>query len=469
MPFARILRSSALMGGAQAATLATSFIRAKVIAVIFGTAGIGLFGILSTFNANLSAIAGWGLGISGVRAISSATPDDKSRKIAAVLRLGKLLAWGGLLLTLSVSYPCSVLVFGDARHALDVLIAGLAVPLVILTGVFSAIVQARGDLPVLARMQVIGAVAGMVAGLPFIWLSQSLGIAIAILLASAVPAFLSWRAAKKYLPTVSVPACNQDIWQLVSLGAAFMASGLFSQISVLVVRTSIVHHLGLGAAGLFHAANAVAMSLPSLVLASMGTDCFPRLAAAESEDDARRLTETQIKTALIFSLPLLCILLTLGQACLRLLYASKGFDDAAPLLSWMTWGVFLRVIAWPMGYWLMARGSSSVIIGVDALSTFLACALPLVLLPHYGLTGAAAAFFAGCLAYACILLVIVRVRIGAWLSFGVFGWCAMAAFVLALAQMSVASCSADYWGVIPTALVTLGCVTISYRLLRKRD
>jgi PST family polysaccharide transporter len=457
------------MGGASAVTLAASFIRAKIIAITLGAAGIGLFGILSSFNANLSAIAGLGLGISGVRSISSASQEDKPMKIAAVRRVGSMLAWGALILVLMASYPCSMLIFGDATRTLELLVAGLAVPLIIATSVFSAMIQSRGDVAALARVQVTGAACGLIPSLPLIWFAGSIGISAAILIASALPAFLTWRMATKHGPSVQVQASKQDIKHLIVLGFALMGSALFSQLSVLLVRTIIIRYSGLDAAGHFHAANAIAMSLPGLVLVSMGTDFFPRVAAAESETDARIQTEIQIKTALLFSLPLLCCLLTLGRLGIRILYANEGFDAACPLLAWMVWGVFFRIIAWPMGYWLMARGSSGAMIAVDFISNLLATILPLILLPYYGLAGAAAAFFIGCLSHALILFFVVRLRSGSWLSSNILGWGALSATLLVMAQLSVAPFEGEYWGAIPTALIAVFCVIVYYRLAKDKN
>jgi len=85
MPFARILRSSALMGGAQVATLAVAFVRTKIIAQLMGPAGVGLVGVLTAFNGNVSTLAGWGLGASGVRLIASAATEEKATKQAPCL------------------------------------------------------------------------------------------------------------------------------------------------------------------------------------------------------------------------------------------------------------------------------------------------------------------------------------------------------------------------------------------------
>ena len=76
MSFARILRSSALMGGAQAVTLAMAFMRSKLIAVLIGPSGIGLMGVLGAFNSNVSNVAGWSLGTSAVRTVAGAAEPD---------------------------------------------------------------------------------------------------------------------------------------------------------------------------------------------------------------------------------------------------------------------------------------------------------------------------------------------------------------------------------------------------------
>jgi len=82
MSFARILRSSALMGGAQVVILAAAFIRAKLIALILGASGVGLIGIFNAFSGNVAAFAGWGLGTSGVKLIAAASDEQKPRSDA---------------------------------------------------------------------------------------------------------------------------------------------------------------------------------------------------------------------------------------------------------------------------------------------------------------------------------------------------------------------------------------------------
>ena len=465
MSFARILRSSALMGGAQVVTLATTFIRAKVIALLLGPAGIGVFGVLSAFNANLSALGGWGIGISGVKTIAAATDKDRGSKIAAVKFLGGWLAAGSLLLVMLLAWPAARMTFGDESHLWSLVIAGLAVPLIVLTAVFSAVLQAEGEIKQLAGIQSLGALAGLIAGMPLIWAYGETGIACSILLAAGIPSYLTWVKARSRTALAGAEKKSEDVRGLIILGGALMATSLLTQGSAYLARLLIIRHSGLEAAGHFHAANAIAMSLPGIVLVSMGTDFFPRVASAKSETEARQHAETQIRSVLVLSLPLVCALLTLGNLCVRIAY-DDGFEQAAALMPWMMWGVFFRLISWPLGYWLLARGSAKLMIGVEASSSLLAGLLPALLLPSYGLTGAAAAFLLSCAAYCLILFVAVRLRSGGWLGMGTIIWCLTAAGVLSLAQFSVAGLAGPFWGLVPTVLIAGACAYISYRMLQ---
>jgi O-antigen/teichoic acid export membrane protein len=99
----------------------------------------------------------------------------------------------------------------------------------------------------------------------------------------------------------------------------------------------------------------------------------------------------------------------------------------------------------------------------------LATILPLILLPYYGLAGAAAAFFIGCLSHALILFFVVRLRSGSWLSSNILGWGALSATLLVMAQLSVAPFEGEYWGAIPTALIAVFCVIVYYRLAKDKN
>jgi PST family polysaccharide transporter len=455
------------MGGAQVITLLASFVRGKIVAVLLGPAGIGLFGVLSSFNANLSALGGWGIGISGVRAIASAEDEERDHKVFAVRRFAGWLAAGSMLLIFIIAWPVSLFTFKSSQYALQLIVAGLAVPLIIIASAYSSLFQANGEITKLAKIQAVGAISGLLIGAPLIWIYGEYGVALSIVMGAAVPAYLSWTAARHAGTSRRVEVRGQDIRSLISLGGALMASSLLAQASAYFARLLIIRQLGLAEAGHFHAANTIAMSLPGIVLVSMGTDFFPKVASAKCEKDARQLTELQIRTVLLLSLPLVSGLLTLGNVCIRVVYA-EGFEPAAAIMPWMIWGVFFRLIAWPMGYWLLGRGSAKLMIGVDVATNMIAGLLPALLLPRYGLVGSAAAFLLGCIAYAVVLIFAVRWKTGGWIGFVTLCWATLAGATLALSQWVTSALGGDYWGAIPTVLITAACAYISLKLLRQK-
>ena len=473
MSFARILRSSALMGGAQVATLALAFVRTKVIAQLLGPAGVGLAGVITSFNGNVSTFAAWGLGTSGVRMIASAPAEHRSAKQAAVCKFGLILTWVSLLATLLLFVPTTYLTFGNGRYALEFLIGGMAVPCIVANTIWSATLQASGSVKSLAGAQLAAAIVGLVGGLPAIYFFGSVGIAVSLFLAAAVPMAFTWYVARSLYAADNASPMADDAKTLLAMGGSLMVVGLSAQLSAYFVRFIIISGhgeataSGLADAGYYQAALAVAGSLPALVLNAMGTDFFPRVAAAKDELEAKELSERQIQAGLLLALPIFTGLLTMNQAGMRILYADK-FDAALPLLDWMIWGVFLRILAWPLGYWMLARGAPRTVVIVELFSNLLMALLPLGLIPRYGLAGAAMAFFAGYLTYAAVMIAVSRKRSGRWIGRRTAVSFTIAALVLAFCQYFTRQLSGDYWGLVPTVLVSAVCGWIYYKAISTR-
>jgi enterobacterial common antigen flippase len=452
MSFGRILRSSALMGGAQVVVLAAGFVRAKVIALILGASGVGLIGIFNVFSGNVATFAGWGLGTSGVRLIAGASEEEKPAKIAAVRRMGWTLSLLGLALAFALFWPVGLLTFDSAKYAAEMAIVALAVPCVIASSGWSAVLQASGKIASLAKVQIAGALAGLLIGLPAVFLWGTIGIALSILFAAAVPSFVLWRAARAecHVSAGSSPE-SADLGRLVKLGGALMLVGWLGQLSAYVVRLAIVRSEGLDAAGYYQAAFTISGSLPGFVFAAMGADFFPRVAAAKDEEEARQITEKQILAGLLLGVPVIIGLLTLGKLCVHLLYANS-FDAAIPLLTWMTWGVFVRIIAWPLGFRLLARGSAKAMITIEGLSAAVTAAVSVGLLHGYGLLGCVVGFLAGQLFYASLLVALSYRQSARAFEAGTFAAIGGSALLAGLAQFFVSRLDGDYWGILPTLL-----------------
>jgi antigen flippase len=468
MSFARILRSSALMGGAQVVVLAAAFVRTKLIAIVLGASGVGLIGIFNAFSGNVSSLAGWGLGTSGVRLIAGANENDKAAKIAAVRRMGWILSLLGLGLGILMFWPTTYLTFASSEYAAEMAIVAMAVPCVIASSAWSALLQASGKIDSLAKVQMAGALAGLLLGLPAIYLWGTFGIALSIFLAAAVPACVLWRAANDAGGDAGVAKVqSSDLRQLAKIGGALMLVAWMGQLTAYLVRFAIIRQEGLEAAGYYQAAYAISGSLPGFIFAAMGADFLPRVVAAKDESEAHAITEQQIQAGLLMGTPLIVTLLSLGDFCIRFLYAD-GFAESLPLLSWMAWGVFVRLVAWPMAFWLLARGSSRTMILIESVSALLLTLLSAVLLSFYGLVGCAMGFAFGQVLYAAFLLLVVLRRSGKWLCFRTIGWVLICAAVCASSQYFAPMLPSGVLGFAPAVLSAIAAAALYLRLLRRQ-
>jgi PST family polysaccharide transporter len=472
MHFSRILRSSAILGGAQVINLAAAFIRAKLVAQLLGPAGVGLSGLLGAFNGNVSIVASWGIGASGVRVIASASEKEKESRRAAVSLFGQRLAWIGGMAAIVLFWPACYATFSSAEYAPEFFIASLAIPCLIAGSTWNSILQAEGHINSLARTQAWTALICLSLGLSMInWLG-TIGLAISIFITAAVPAAAAWFLVRKKCPLGTASQSEEGRRQLIALGAGLVIVGFASQASAYAVRLIIVNRhgveglgQGLADAGYYQAAFAITGSLPTIVLSVLGSDFFPRVASAKDEAEASLLTEYQIEASGLLALPIFTGLITLSSVGVRILYADT-FEPAIPMLPWMVWGVFFRLVAAPMGYWLLARGRPMTVVIVEVSSSILMAVAPLFLMPAFGLIGVAMAFCIGNFAYASSLVITGRLRAGRWIKPQTFIWVLSGTAILAAAQVSSVFFPEQYFGIIPTCLVAAGCGLKYYMMLK---
>lgn len=460
------------MGGAQAVTLATAFVRSKLIALTIGPAGIGLMGVFNAFNSNLAAIAGWGTATSVVRTVAGAPVAEKSRKEAAVRHFGRRLAWLSFFGVLVVVLPIGQLTFESQRYAAELLIAGLAVPCMVATGIWTALLQASGQVGAMARAQVAGGVLGLLAGLPFICYFGTLGIALAILFGAVAAAWVTWRAAARAVPPTEAAVNPVDLRELLHLGVIFQIGGVLGAVATYAVRVLILRShgadqaAGLADAGFYQAAFAVTGSLPGVIFSASSSDFYPRVAAARDEQEARHITEKQVQASLLLAMPVLVALLTMGPLAIRFLYA-RGFEPAVPLLDWFVWSIFANMLGWPLGFWVVARRSKRTVAVFQALVSLLVLLLAFLLVPWFGVKGAAIAQFGSAAFYAGVLLVFTRRIAGEWLGAQTCLWLAAAAAVLGGSRWLMGFVASPYWGLIPTLLTTSLCMVIYLKVITR--
>jgi PST family polysaccharide transporter len=212
-------------------------------------------------------------------------------------------------------------------------------------------------------------------------------------------ALTSWIAAHWYCRKVRLPKIrlslrqfNKETGILLKLGFAFMASGLLAAGSAFVIRILVVQQDGVAAAGNYQAAWALGGIYVGFILQAMGTDFYPRLAAMCADNAAcNRMVNEQSRISILLAGPGLLATLALSPLVIAAFYSTE-FADAVPLLRWFCLGMLLRVVAWPMGFIILAKGAQRMFFWTEVAASCVHVGLAWLLLGMLGLPGAGVAF-----------------------------------------------------------------------------
>ncbi|MEF7616699.1 O-antigen translocase [Aquincola sp. MAHUQ-54] len=413
--YGQILRSSALMGGSSLVALVASVLRTKAIAMLLGPAGVGLASLFGAVGDLARSLSQMGIGSSGVRhmaeAAGSGDTAQAARTAAVLRRVSGLLGLAGGAALVLFSRPISVLTFDHAGHAAEVAWLGAAVFFGVVADGQAAVLQGMRHIRALAGVAVATAVGGTVLGVASVAAWGEAGIVPSLVATAFVTcAAAAWQARRLGLPAQRVEM--QALWPaagaLLKLGIAFMASGLLVTGAGYAVRTLVLRLSGLEAAGLYQGAWMVGGVYVGFILQAMSSDFYPRLVAA-ANDDARtnRLVNEQAQVSLLLAGPGVLATLTLAPLALTLLYSHR-FDGAAEVLRWLCLGMAMRVVTWPMGFIIVARGHRLLFLSADFIWALAHVAAAWLGLHHFGLAGAGMAFFASYVLHAAVVYPIVR-------------------------------------------------------------
>ena len=438
MSFARILRASVLMGGASAVSMVCGLIRGKLVAIILGVSGVGLWGIANQYVTLAAQIGGLGLSISGVKYVSEASGDEKLRREQEVKIFARHLGgWGGLL-SLLFALPVCWLAFGSFENQLLLLIAAMAVPFTIIGGGWRGAVQANGRIAFLAKTQICGAILSVIIALPLIWFFRETGLVLSVVLSSAIILTLFILDKGQGNGTGANTLSLEGRQALLVMGLALLGTLAVSQVAALAARLIVTRFIGIEASGHYQAAFSIAGTIPGFIFAAMSTDFYPRVAAAKTHEDSVAAIEYQIQAGIILAIPLLAGLVLFGPELLALLYSAQ-FAPASGLMLWMIWAVACRLLSWPLGYWLLAKATSKELFWIEGTAALLIPLLTWVLLPAFGLAGAGMAMLIVAVFYGTYLVLFLRKKTGMFISLYSWAYVALAALIL-LAAQAIASC-----------------------------
>lgn len=423
----------------------------------------------------ITKIAGMGIPTSGVRQVAEANGLGDRRKIRqtittlryASLVLGTLGA--GALFSLCV--PMSQLTFGDNSHANSFAILSVCIIFTSVSAGQTALIQGMRRIRDLATLRIAGAICGLVVSIPFVWVLGERGVAPSMAATAAALMCTSYWFARR-VPVDHIVLTWREILTeskgLIGLGVAFMFAGLMTTSSIYFIRMSIIHKLGLDAVGHYQAAFALSGSYVGIILGAMGADFYPRLTASASDSEAcNRLVNEQSEVGLLIAGPGIVATLTLAPLVIRLLY-SVEFMPAVDVLRWQILGDLGRIVSWPLGFVILAKGKGIVFVVTELFSSIVHVLLIVYAINKWGLPGTGIAYCTLYIIYCCFIRFIVGHISGfRWTShyFRLFGLYSAAILSAFAAPFFMGPYYALGFGCVITSLMTLYSCWSLYRLI----
>lgn len=464
-----LIKSMMIIGSAQAVNILISIVRVKVLALLLGPTGVGLLSIYNSLKDMVSTAAGLGMGPSGVRQIASVKGEKQSlSRVRRVLFIAHLvqgaLAMVGVWL---LRTPIAELLLEDREYATEVGLIGVAILLTLLGTAQTAILQGMRRIGDLGRVTVFSGLVGTIAGLAAVWIYGVAGLIWFVVVQPLVTTVIALRYTSRLPKPTTLRPSAIEIWAvwkpMAKLGAAFMLAALAATATLLYVRSSIAHELGLDAAGQFAAAWGLTVTYIGFLLGAMGADFYPRLTEViRDRQITNKLVNDQAQLGLAIGGPL--ILLTIGLApwIMSLLYSSE-FDEAAGMLQVQMLGNVIKIVGFPLGYMFVAAARSKLYLFTQLNWNVFFLFMLWHWLPQYGLVAAGTAFsVAYVLNFAIANILLRRLHKFRWeaLSFWLFTLHA----TLALALLSVAQ-FAPHVAAIGSSLLALATGVFGLRVV----
>ncbi len=366
-----IAKTSGLVAFVQMAQMVFSFVRNKAISVLLGSAAFGLYSLYDNLVHMGSSVALFGLNNSLVREIARCSDKQQIGRVYYVC--SRLIGTFSLIvcvLILIFAEEIGQYAFNEGGHAGGIRCVAFIVLFMVASQEGYAVLNGIRSMRRLAISQIVSSGTG------------SLGTVLAVLLwrEDAIPAALGIIAVTMAVVTyiyVRMEGIREVRvgWSdfkgisrtLIYIGAGVTVVGVVNTMMSFLSKSFLTEHYTLSAVGLYQSSWTVSNLYTGIILSAMGVDFMPRLSKIINDHkQAVSLINQQIIFGVVVASLAITGIMLFSKEILYILYA-KEFEPAANIVRWHIVGVFLRVIAFPFSYTILASGSAAIYAVVQTL------------------------------------------------------------------------------------------------------
>jgi len=448
--YRQIMKATSLFGGVQVFGILISIIRSKVVAVLLGTAGMGVMGLFQTTITLIQSVTGLGLSSSAVRDISEANGTGEAHRVAKVVKILRRWVWAtgmlGAITTLSLASLLSKWTFGNEAYTWAFVWLSVILLLNAISNGQNVLLQGMRRLKDMAKSTLYGSLLGLFTSLPLYYFFGLKGIVPSLIVTATSALGLSYYFARQ----IKVEKVEQTYTEsykaglgMAKLGFVMMLSGFMVTLVSYIVNLFISHKGGVAEVGLYRAGWTITNQYTGLIFTAMGTDYFPRLAAINTDNNKlRKAINQQAEIAVLLLGPMMVALIGFVPFLVHLLYTAQ-FMPIAGMIKWNMLGMLFKAAAWSMGFSIIAKGDNKLLIYTEIIGNTIVLLFNLVGYTLWGLNGIGISFAASYLVYFILIFVLVKRKYNIfyhadfWKLFTLLFLFVLAAFIISLLHSAI--------------------------------
>lgn len=468
--YRQIFKATSIFGGVQVFNIIIALIRGKALALLIGTAGMGLNGLLMSGLNLIKVFSGLGLEQSAIRDISMANATGEKQKLFHVYTIFKRWIWitAGIavVLTIGLSSVLSRLSFGDNSHSWSFVWLSSTFVFGALMGGIYTLMRGTLNIKLLAKANIFGATAGLLAVLPIFYFYGIQGVVPAIIVSAMVGYFVSIYFKRKMpLQTIELPwrETFSEGKGMILLGISLSLSALLSTAAAYILNTFITRVGSLSDLGLYNAGMSIMSGYVGLVFTAMSNDYFPRLSGIIDDEIKWRLLVNQQAELLILILgPILALILATAPIFIKILLSSE-FLPAVDFLIWAVLAVLIKALVWVQGFVIIAKGKNKLFLLTELLGNIFFLSLNMLFFRYYNIKGLGISMLLGYGISLIIMLIVMKWKFNFILSRTLVK---LTLFFMGLLSLSLASIylldypKAYYSGALLFLIATVLCIFV---------
>ena len=324
-------KDTLIIGGAQGIQMVSSFLRAKIISVLLGSSGFGIYSILISAIMLFQQVISLGINQAAVKELSESASDNESQDSLTTLKShflrisSRLSILGGILMAVCSGF-LSLFFFDDYKYSLYFVAVSIGLVFYSFSQSYNAILQSVRRLKVYAKISVYTSIGTLASAAIFVYLFDTWGLIVSIVCGFGINCYLGYQAVKPRERKI-VSQLKESISRLrpvLERGFFIMLGTIFLPLFTLLLN-GIIGRSSIEKVGLFQASASIISQGLVIISMILATEFYPRICAVSDRDQLRKGFNDELRLLLVILMPVQLGVIWMAPLIVTILYTDSFF------------------------------------------------------------------------------------------------------------------------------------------------